>query len=319
MRSNKNNRAVVVGIVIALGIAILAIGIFTLGGQKKTFASTFLLNAEFKDVSGIQKGNNIWFSGVKVGTVRSVDFTPKATVVVELNVEESIHPYIHKNSFAKVGSDGLIGNRIIVLYGGGAPAPVVNDGDTLNVESLTTTDGMLDTLQINNRNLVGITANVNSLSQNLLDGKGSIGQLLAQDDLANSLRATLLSLQTAAHNAQIVTTNLVAFSNKLNQKGNFANSLVTDTMIFKKLNRTVSELQTVVDNTKQATAQLNKKDNALGVLLNDPSVASDLKQTLQNLNQGTAKLDTNMEALQHNFLFRGFFKKKKKAEEKAKN
>ncbi|MBS1643789.1 MAG: MCE family protein, partial [Bacteroidetes bacterium] len=72
-------------------------------------------------------------------------------------------------------------------------------------------------------------------------------------------------------------------------------------------------------NTKQATAQLNKKDNALGVLLNDPSVASDLKQTLQNLNQGTAKLDTNMEALQHNFLFRGFFKKKKKAEEKAKN
>lgn len=317
MRSNKNNRAVIVGIVVALGIAIFMIGVFTLGGQKKTFASTFTLRAIFNDVNGIQRGNNIWFSGVKVGTIRSVNFGPHATVIVAMNVEESVREYIHYDSHAKVSSDGLIGNKIIVIYGGSPELPVVKDGDTLSVESLSTTEGMLDTLQLNNKNLLSITGNVKTLSKNLVEGKGTIGQLLTQDEMATTLRATLNTLQQASQNAQALTASLAAFSSKLNQKGNFANSLVTDTVIFKKLGSAVNDLQVVVDNAKKATAQLNDKNNAVGVLLNDPKAAADLRETLRNLNQGTAKLDTNMEALQHNIFLRGFFKKKHKAEEKA--
>ncbi|MEO6834183.1 MAG: MlaD family protein, partial [Chitinophagaceae bacterium] len=156
MRSNKNNRAVIVGIVVALGLAIFMIGVFTLGGQKKTFANTFTLRAIFNDVNGIQRGNNIWFSGVKVGTIRSVNFGQHATVVVTMNVEEGVREYIHDDSHAKVGSDGLIGNKIIVIYGGSPELPVVKDGDTLSVENLSTNEGMLDTLQLNNKSLLSI-------------------------------------------------------------------------------------------------------------------------------------------------------------------
>src|SRR5215218_7576526 len=124
MRSTKNRRAVIVGIVLSLGLLIFMVGVFTLGGQKKTFSSSISLKAVFKDVNGLQKGNNIWFSGVKVGTIRSVAFDPAARVIVTMNVEESVQPYIHTDAHAKVGSDGLIGNRIIVIYGGTAAAPM---------------------------------------------------------------------------------------------------------------------------------------------------------------------------------------------------
>jgi phospholipid/cholesterol/gamma-HCH transport system substrate-binding protein len=37
-----------------------------------------------------------------------------------------------------------------------------------------------------------------------------------------------------------------------------------------------------------------------------------LKTTLDNLQSASKKLDEDLEALQHNFLFRGFFRKKAK-------
>jgi phospholipid/cholesterol/gamma-HCH transport system substrate-binding protein len=293
------------------------VGVFTLGGQKKTFSSTITLKAVFKDVNGLQKGNNIWFSGVKVGTIRSVAFDPEARVIVSMNVEEKVQPFIHTDAHAKVGSDGLIGNRIIVIYGGSAAAPMVKSGDTLSVENLSTTEGMLDTLQQNNRNLLAITTNFKRISDEVAAGKGTAGRLLTQDEMANTLQAALNALNQAAHNAQVLSSNLTAFSSRINVPGTFANDLVTDTAIFRGLRLSVADIRLAAADIQAISSQLNSPNSAAGVLLNDPKAAADLQATLRNLNAGTAKLDTNMEALQHNFLLRGFFKKKRKAEAKA--
>jgi len=317
MRSNKNNRAVIVGIVLALGIGIFMLGVFTLGGQKKTFATTISLKAIFHDVNGLQKGNNIWFSGVKVGTIRSIEFDPQARVIVSLNVEENVQKYIHTDAHAKVSTDGLIGNRIIVIYGGSGNTPMVNSGDTLSVENLATTEGMLDTLQQNNRNLLAITANFKTISDQIASGKGTAGRLLSSDDLANSLQAALTSLNAATKNAEVLTANLDRFSSKMNTPGSFANDLVTDTAIFRKLRRSTNEIEAAAANIRHVSDQINSPNSAAGVLLNDPEAAANIQQTLRNLNAGSSKLDTNMKALQSNFFFRGYFKKQRKAAAKA--
>jgi phospholipid/cholesterol/gamma-HCH transport system substrate-binding protein len=317
MRTTKNRRAIIVGIVLALGILIFMVGVFTLGGQKKTFSSTITLKAVFKDVNGLQKGNNIWFSGVKVGTIRSVAFDPDARVIVAMNVEESVQPFIHTDAHAKVSSDGLIGNKIIVIYGGTANAGMVSTGDTLSVENLSSTEGMLDTLQQNNRNLLAITSNFKNISDNVVAGKGSAGRLLTQDEMANTLQASLNSLQVATQHAQVLTANLAAFTARIQTPGTFAHDLVSDTAIFRGLRRSVKDLQAATADIQSVSDKLNSNNSAVGVLLNDPKAAADLQATLRNLNMGTAKLDTNMEALQHNFLLRGFYKKKRKAEAAA--
>lgn len=316
MRSTKNRRAVLVGIVVALGLAIFMAGVFTLGGQKKTFASTITLNAVFKDINGLQKGNNIWYSGVKVGTIRSVKFSPDSRVMVELNVEERVIPFIHKDSRAKISSDGLIGNRIVVIYGGSPNMPQVVEGDTLIVESLTSTEGMMDTLQMNNRNLLAITENVKTLSNQILEGKGTAGQLLVKDDLANSMQATLNTLNQASRNAERVTASLNNYVSQFQKPGSFAQDLVNDTAVFNGLRRSVKDIHAAAINIEEVSTKLNSINSPVGVLLNDPKAAADIQETLRNLNSGTAKLDTNMTALQHNWLLRGYFKKQKKQQEK---
>ncbi|MBC7720409.1 MAG: MCE family protein, partial [Pedobacter sp.] len=121
----KNNRPVIVGIFVLLGLAILVITIFTLGGQKKTFVKSFTINAVFNDVAGLLKGSNIWFSGVKIGTVKKISFYGSSQVLVSMSIEQEAESHIHKDAMAKIGSDGLIGNKIVVIYGGDSTKPQV--------------------------------------------------------------------------------------------------------------------------------------------------------------------------------------------------
>ncbi len=317
MRSTKNRRAVIVGIVLAVGLLLFALGVFTLGGQKKTFTTTITLQAIFDDVNGLQRGNNIWFSGVKVGTIRSIHFDPNAKVLVAMNVDEDVQRFIHKDARAKVSTDGLIGNKIIQIFGGNPATGQVVSGDTLRVESVAGMEGMMDTLQQNNRNLLAITANFRNISNDLIAGKGTAGRILTQDEMANSLQSSLNALNVAVRNAQALTTNLNAFSAQLNKPGTFASDLVHDTAIFRRARTAVSQLQAATANIQNVSNKLGDPSTPLGVLMSDQQAAADLRATLRNLNAGTAKLDTNMEALQHNFLLRGFFKKKRKAEAAA--
>lgn len=326
MKTLKNNRAVIVGIFIFLALVILVVTIFTLGGQKKTFVKSFTINAVFNDVGGLLKGGNIWFSGVKVGTVKKISFYGNSQVLVSMSIEQEAQSHIHKDAMAKIGSDGLIGNKIIIIYGGNPTAPHVEKDNFLKVEKALSTEDMLATLQANNINLLAITNDFKSISKKIDSGKGTIGALINDPAIAAKLRSTVDQLQatvsnfkTVSVNSKNVMSNVQDFSGNLNKPGNSLNDLVTDTAIYSSIKGTMLQLQNAASsvrdftiNLKTVSDKLNQKDNAVGVLLNDTASAASLKMTLKNLESGSKKLDEDLEALQHNFLLKRFFKKKEK-------
>lgn len=327
METSGNKRAVIVGIFVSIGIIILLVGIFTLSGQKKTFVSALTLNAEFDDIGGLQKGNNVWFSGVKVGVVKNVSFAPNGKVKVTVSVEEKVRAFIRKNSQIKLGSDGLIGNKIIVITGGTPDSPEVKDGDVLTVKTAVGMDEMMGTLQDNNKNLVSITDNFKVISHRLAEGEGTIGALLKDSTLYLQLKYTLEKFKTSAANTEKMTAGISSYIAQLDNPGTFSHELVTDTTIMANLKDAVAQIKqstgsvnAITDNLKTATASFNEKldskDNAAGVILNDEATAAELKMLIHNLQTGSAKLDENMKALQSNFLFRGYFRKKEKRERK---
>lgn len=325
MKSTKNSRAVVVGIFILLGIAVLVITILTLGGQHKTFEKAITVRAIFDDINGLQKGNNIWFSGVKIGTVKKVSFYGNSQVEVDMNIEENSKQYIRKNAKAKISSDGLIGNKIIVIYSGASKSPSVENGDMLGVEKALNPDEMMSTLQSNNKNLLEITNDFKVVSRGIAEGKGTAGRLLTDDRLINELQATMAMLKKASSNAQKISSSFADYASNLHKKGTLANDLVTDTIVFNRLKATATQMQevsatanSVVNNLNNATnglnTSLNNRNTPVGMLLHDQDAAANIKVTIRNLQSGSQKLDEDLEALQHNFLLRGFFKKKAKRE-----
>jgi phospholipid/cholesterol/gamma-HCH transport system substrate-binding protein len=323
MKSTKNTRALAVGIFIFLALVIFIVGVLTLGGQRKTFANTIDLRAVFNDVNGLQSGSNVWYAGVKVGTVKSMRFTPEGRVEVLLGIEEEAKEYIHQGVRARVGADGLIGNKIIVLTGGDAALPLIAGGQTIAAESVVNMDELMNTLQANNKNLLAITTDFKNVSRQLAGGEGTIGRLLNDNTIALDLERTLATLQRAMQHTETLTTNLSAYTGQLQRKGSFTNDLISDTVIFSRLRATVSQIEglsqsasEVVNNLKTTTSSVNASlastSTPAGALLNDTATAEGLKAVIRNLQTSTQKLDENMEALQHNFLFRGYFRKKKK-------
>lgn len=326
MNAAKNKRAIIVGMFIFLGLAILIIGILTLGGQNKTFVRKIQVRTVFDDVSGLQPGNNVWFSGVKIGTVKRMGFHGSSQVEVLMNIEEKAQPYIRKNSKAKISTDGLIGNKIIVIYGGTPQVAAIENGDNLGIEKAISTDDMMTTFQENNQNLLAITNDFKAISRKLTSGQGSVGKLLNDEALINNLEATLSSLKKASVNTERITSSLYNYTAQLHKKGGLANDFVTDTTVFNNIRATVKQLNDVAatagvltNNLKDVSTEfINNKTSTIGVLMHDEQMAAGIKTTISNLSTSSQKLDENMEALQHNFLLRGFFRRKAKKEQAAK-
>jgi len=325
MKSNGYRRAIIVGIFIFLGLAIFIWTVLTLGSQKNSFKKSIAIKTFFQNVNGLQKGNNVWFSGVKVGTIETVTLIGIGKVEVDMNINDQSVAYIHNNAKAKISSDGLIGNKIIEIYGGSAEAPPIKNDDVLNNEELLNTEAMMATLSKNNDNLLDITNNFKLISSEMAEGKGSIGKLLNDETFADELNKTVVTLKNASSNLEKLTANVNNYTSKLNEKGNLANDLVTDTVIFSKLRSTVSQLEEVSGKSKEIMSSLqdaaNTVNNGLkntnapaGMLLGDEKTTKNLKSTMENLQSASVKLNDDLEAVQHNFLLRGFFRKKAKVE-----
>lgn len=325
MRSTGGSRAVIVGIFTILGIAIFALMILTLGSQRKTFTKSITIKSFFTNVNGLQKGNNIWYTGVKVGTIRNVEMQENGQVEVEMFIDESAKRFIHKDARAKLSSDGLIGNKIVEIYGGNTQSATIEDGDVLKTDTLFSTDQLMNTLSQNNDNLLGITANLKSITDQIAQGKGSIGKLLSDETLTDQINLLAKSLNHSAQNLEKITAAVNEFAGKLNQKGTLADNLVSDTTIFNTLKGITARLKTVTDSSQNFVNSLNvtgrtlkegiqNPNSPIGMLTVDQQASKQIRQTLSNLQSASQKLDEDMEALQHNFLLRGYFKKKAKAE-----
>ncbi len=318
MNESPNKRAVIVGVFVFTGLVFLLAGILIIGNLRETFKRKMNVTALFDDVGGLQKGNNVWLSGVKIGTVSNLNFYGKSRVVVSLNIETKAQKYIPKDAKIKLSSDGLIGNKILVIYGGTEKAMDIQEGDTLGVEKTFNSEDMINTFQENNKNLLAITSDFKVISRKLASGEGTIGKLLNDTSVYANINAATKSLQNATVKAQQLVSSLATFSSGLNKKGTLANELTTDTVVFNSVKISIAKLQQIADTASVFITNLKKAGSnphsSIGVLLHDEEAGARLKETIKNLERSSKKLDEDLEAAQHNFLLRGFFKKKIKAE-----
>ncbi len=318
MNDSSNKRIVIVGLFVFLGLTFLVGGILMVGNLHETFKQKMKVVSLFDDVSGLQTGNNVLFSGVKIGIVSSLNFYGKSQVEITMKIETKVQQYIRKDSKVKISSDGFIGNKTLVIYGGTSNTEEVQDGDTLEVEKTFSSEDMINTLQENNKNFLAITIDFKTISKKIASGEGTIGKLINDNSVYANINAATLSLQTASVKAQQLVRSLSDFSAGLNKKGTFANELTTDTIVFNSMKASILHLQEISDtavifikNLKEASSNRN---TPIGILLHDEKAGTQLKESIKNLESSSIKLDEDLEAAQHNFLLRGYFKKKNKEE-----
>jgi phospholipid/cholesterol/gamma-HCH transport system substrate-binding protein len=308
------------GLFVLVGVAILLVTLFLLGRQQNLFSRSLMVQADFRSVSGLLTGNNVRLGGIPVGTVRKIQILNDTTVRVAMNLNRDVQPFVRKNAVATIGTDGLVGNTIINLVASPGPAPAVQAGDVLRTKVPVGIEAILGTLDISNRNLVGITHNLREITGKL-NGSTSVWQLLNDEQLPINVRHSLRNVETATAHLDAASRDVLALTRGVRRGKGPAGYLFTDTAFGGRLGHAARQLAGTSD-TLAATIgtlkqQLRTEAGPLNTLLVDTAFGRNMRQTMQNVNEGTRGFSQNMEALKHNFLLRGYFRRQQKKQARA--
>jgi phospholipid/cholesterol/gamma-HCH transport system substrate-binding protein len=198
-----------IGLFTIAGLAVLIAIIFLIGNKRNLFSSTFGVYGTFKNVNGLAIGNNVRFAGITVGIVDNITIINDTTVRVDLTLNDDVKKFLKKDSKISIGSDGLMGDKLVVIAPGGITSQVqVKDGDQLPSVPPVDADKII-------AKLTGIADNAGTLIQNLSEitgkvnnGKGSLGRLLNNDKMANDLDATVKQAKNTMANVHKTTSTL---------------------------------------------------------------------------------------------------------------
>ncbi len=183
------------GLFILGGLVLFVLAIFIIGKQKHLFDPVFKVTSTFSNVSGLQVGNNIRFSGINVGTVGSINIVNDTTVRVDLLLKKSVRKFIKTDCEVAIGSEGLIGDRLLVITPGSADAPLAKEGQHLDTIEPVETDAIMASLQITAVNAEIISQQLAEIMINLNSGKGTLGRLIQDETIADNFDQTMSNLK----------------------------------------------------------------------------------------------------------------------------
>ncbi|MDD2529247.1 MAG: MlaD family protein [Lentimicrobiaceae bacterium] len=291
------------GLFIIGGLALFVIAIFIIGKQQNLFNPVFKLTATFRNVSGLQVGNNVRFTGINVGTVDNIKIINDSTVLVDMLIKKDVQPFIKADCQVAIGSEGLIGDRLLTISYGSPNAPIAKDGQQLASKEPVETDAIIASLETTSESVEVVALQLAEIMTKINNGKGTLGRLIQDSVIAENINETIENFKTSSEGLdqtiEATKENVFAF--------------------MESLQKTAAKTEVASNQLGEIMVKINTGQGTLGMLIQDSTTAVHLTETILNLKESSKGLNENMEALKHNFLFRGYFKRKAKEEEKLKN
>ena len=341
-----------VGLLVLAGLIFFTLALYMIGKKDNLFKAGFTLNANFKDVKGLLIGNNVRFSGINIGTVKDLLIINDSTVKVVMNIQEKARKHIRKNTIASIGTDGLIGNKIVILSSNSGHSTVVQNGDEIKTISPFDSDASLRNLEDTGSEITVIAKNIREISERIKNSS-SLWNFLADETMGPELRSTFSNLYQLSANVNGISEDIKFILKDLKYgNGNLA-VLIKDTTLHKlrgDLNKILDDInsgkgtlgtlfsdETAASNLQNTLSNVKIISDSLAFMshrltsfsrnidsgakninstLSDSLFLHNLSTTMKHLSSSSVKLDENLEALQHSFLLKAYFKKLEKKKKK---
>ena len=298
MHEKDKSKYIKLGFFIITGLVFFVAAIFYIGSKSNLFTPTIRIYTTFSSVSGLLEGNSVRFAGIDVGTVQNIEITASNKVVVTMLIQSDVKKFIKKDSEVSIGSEGLVGNKIIAISPGTPESPSVKDGDEIRSVQPVELSDIFKSLNESTINAQRISTDLADIIAKVNGGKGTLGQLVNNDQLYRTVDSTITGFA--------ISTGKV---NKVIEK--VASSIDT---ISGDIIRLTSKIRIITTDISEITRKMNSSESIVGTLLTDTAFARNLKEVIMNANMTTKNLEKgsfsfsqNMEALKHNFLFKGYF------------
>jgi phospholipid/cholesterol/gamma-HCH transport system substrate-binding protein len=215
------------GLLVVVSIVLAVLLIIVIGNNRKLFGSSFTVYANFKNIAGTREGNFVRFAGINVGTVDEINLIDDSTVQLRLSLDKKIQKHIKRNAVATIGSDGLMGDKLITIRAGDATSglPPVNNGETIKGVDPIDSDKLLNNLSRITTNGDSITTGLAVIINKINNGNGLFGRMLSDERFAKKLEGTIEkaseTVGTIKKTAASVNDNMEAAKHSFLLKGYF--------------------------------------------------------------------------------------------------
>lgn len=350
--SNESSNNWKLGIFVTVGIFLFVTVIYFIGVNRNLFGSNFVLRSEFKNVSGLKQGSNVRLSGINIGTVNKIDFISDSLVLVKLLIRKDVQKYIKTDAVASIASDGLMGDKILIISPGITSTTMVKDNDMIASYKTIEIDDLFSRVKQSADNAKTITDELVEFSANMNNKNSLLTKIMTDKDFASRIDRTIENLQISSQelakftpilnnkngtfakiftdkkwsdniessisNLQNSTHEISIFTTKLNDKNNVLSQLSSNDTLAISIEKTVRNLEKSSDDLIQFTSKINNDENVLSKLTNNSKLGRSVDSTIINIGKGVDELREIEAAAKNNFLLRGYFNKKKKEAEKEK-
>lgn len=310
------------GLFIIAGLLLLIIGLYLIGRDSNLFSKNYVLKARFDHVQGLTPGNNIRYAGIQVGTVKKVAIINDSSIEVTMLIEESMKKFIRMNDVVSISTDGLMGNKLLQITPSKDGSAFAVNGDVLRTKKLINTEEMLELLNRTNQNVAVISEGLKN-TVHRINNSAALWAILDNKTLPQNILASVNNIRSATVKADGMVKDLQTIIADVKQGKGSLGKIVTDTTIAFQLNEAIEKIRMAGTHADSLAADLHKftlsvqddVNNGKGsvhTLLKDSLLVQKLNNSLQNIEKGTDGFKQNMEALKHNFLFRGYFRRQEK-------
>ena len=186
------------GLFIAGGLMIFIVTVFIIGRQKNLFVPVYKLTTTFYNVSGLQVGNNIRFSGINVGTVDNIKIINDSTVQVDMLIQKYVQKFIKTDCEAAIGSAGLIGDRILIITQGSSDAALAKDGQQITSKEPVEPDAIMSSLQVTADNAAIVSLQLAEIMTKVNSGSGTLGRFIQDSTIAENINQTIMNLKKSS-------------------------------------------------------------------------------------------------------------------------
>ncbi len=322
-KQTENN--IKLGVFVLVGLLAMMLAFYLIGNNSSMFKSSFILKSRFNNLDGLKEGNNVLFSGMQSGTVKSITIINDTTIEVAMLIDTKIQAFIHSTALAAIGTEGLMGNKVVNIQPAKQIGVAVKDGDFLAPKRFTSMDQMMETLSKTNSNVATISEALKTSVLKL--DTSEVLNLLNDKEIGISIKSSLKNINAASNNASNMTATLDMVARQIKQGKGAAGLLLTDTAFEGNLKTSMLKIKAAADNVNKASVQLNSMTaninhdiadgkGPLHAVLRDTAISQKINASITNLQKGSEGFTQIVEALKHNFLVRGYFRRQGKTQKK---
>lgn len=320
----QTSRNIRLGFFVILGLGGIIALLYMIGANQNMFGKNFTMEAYFRDVSGLRVGNNVRFSGIVIGTVKSIEIKSDTSVQVVMKIDDKLVKFLKQNDEASIGTDGLMGNKVVNILSGPQGGPPIKMGDQIRTKEALDMDQMMRTLDITNRNVAEMSEDLKNTVQRF-NSSVALWEILGDADLPQYVNNSFKSLQSASAKANTLVADVSKMIDEVATAEGGMIALLKDSTLTHDLGEAASRIRNVSAQAEKLTTQLDAtvrsldKDlksggGPLNAVLRDTMMTSSIDRSLQNIESGTDRFNQSMEALKAHWLLKGYFKRQAKKE-----